>query len=190
MLSSIHPLGERSKGNRWWLTVAAHVVGGAAGGAAIGAALGFAGSIVPSGARWAVAGLAVAAAASDLGMLPQPSWRRQVDERWLQLYRGWVYGIGYGFQLGMGLVTIVTTATVYVVFAVAVFAGSGRDGALLGALFGATRGATVLAASGVRTTEGLRRFHQRLTRTGRRTRWLAPTADLLVAASMVAALRS
>jgi hypothetical protein len=31
-----------------------------------------------------------------------PSWQRQVDERWLTTYRGWVYGAGFGFQLGAG----------------------------------------------------------------------------------------
>ena len=37
MLSSIHPLGERAKGNAYWITATAHVVGATAGGLALGA---------------------------------------------------------------------------------------------------------------------------------------------------------
>ena len=35
MLSSIHPLGEAGRGQRWWLTVAAHVAGSVLGGALV-----------------------------------------------------------------------------------------------------------------------------------------------------------
>ena len=40
MLGSITPLGERGRGSRWGVTVAAYLVGSAAGGAALGASLG------------------------------------------------------------------------------------------------------------------------------------------------------
>ena len=43
MLSSITPLGERGRGNRWALTAAAYVVASAAGGLLAGAVLGLAG---------------------------------------------------------------------------------------------------------------------------------------------------
>ena len=33
-----------------------------------------------------------------------------VHEQWLTRYRGWVYGVGFGAQLGFGLVTIITSA--------------------------------------------------------------------------------
>ena len=37
--------------------------------------------------------------------------RRQVNEDWMARYRGWAYGAGFGLQLGLGVVTIVTTAS-------------------------------------------------------------------------------
>src|SRR2546423_1740210 len=40
MLASIHPLGERVRGNRWWLTAAAHIAASALAGALAGAGAG------------------------------------------------------------------------------------------------------------------------------------------------------
>src|SRR4051812_15517882 len=114
MLASISPLGERARGSRWSLTVAAHVVGSAAGGALAGAVLGLAGSVLPvsdRGRGWLVIALLVVAVAFEVvPTLRLPTIHRQVDEGWLGRYRGWVYGVGYGFQLGLGAVTIVTTS--------------------------------------------------------------------------------
>ena len=42
-----------------------------------------------------------------------PIHRRQVNERWLDQYRPWVYGAGFGWQIGTGLSTYITTAAVY-----------------------------------------------------------------------------
>ena len=50
--------------------------------------------------------------AVDLSNRTVPGPRRQVDERWLDRYRGWVYGVGYGSQLGLGIVTVVIVAFV------------------------------------------------------------------------------
>jgi hypothetical protein len=170
MLSSIHPLGERARANRWGITVTAHVVGSTVGGALSGALLGGLGALLAHagagrGARVAVAlAIALFAVAVDAGRGPR--WartpRRQVDERWLTAYRGWVYGAGYGVQLGMGGVTIVTAATVYALGAVAIASGSLPAGALIGAAFGLARGLTVLAARSVHTPEELMAFHRAL----------------------------
>ena len=121
MLTSITPLGERGRGNRWghtaaWL-VAGHVVGGALlGGAVVSLAAAARSLGVPRVSGTAstgfvvatVAALAVLAIGFDLlgGRVPG---RRQVDERWLTTYRGWVYGFGFGVQLGFGLGTVVNT---------------------------------------------------------------------------------
>src|SRR3954452_25200529 len=121
MLSSIHPLGERVRHSRWWLTTTAYVSGSIAGGAVLGALAGLAGWFVLRGllgrsAGWpAVFAVCVITAILELtaGRLRLPSWRRQVNEDWLSRYRGWVYGVGYGFQLGLGVVTIITTAALY-----------------------------------------------------------------------------
>src|SRR5580693_517801 len=117
MLASINPLGERARGNRWGWTVVGYTVAAVAAAAALGAALGALGGLGAHGAGWrlpAIGGVALAAGIADLaapGRLLSP--RRQVDEGWLSRYRGWVYGVGFGAQLGVGVVTVVTSATVY-----------------------------------------------------------------------------
>src|SRR5216117_975852 len=118
MLASITPLGERGRGTRWPVTVLFFVAGSAAAGLALGGLLGLAGAAagvarVGLGERVfilvavTVAGVALEAGAFGL-KLPGP--RRQVNEEWLDVYRGWVYGFGFGFQLGLGEVTVVTTS--------------------------------------------------------------------------------
>jgi hypothetical protein len=131
MLSSITPLGERARRQRWWLTVAFYLAGSVSAGICLGALLGLAGSVVHAAVRPAssmVAGatgvLALAAALIDLVSAPFPTVHRQVNEDWLRRYRGWVYGLGYGMQLGLGVVTIVTSTSVYLVLAIAVLSGA------------------------------------------------------------------
>jgi hypothetical protein len=168
MLSSIHPLGERARSNRWWLTVTAFVLGATAGGAALGGAAGAFGRLAGTESwsdRTRAAVVVVAAAGAlvaDLSPRRFSPVRRQVDERWLHTYRGWVYGVGYGAQLGVGLVTIVVTATLYLVIVLAALTGSVVAGAVVGATFGAARGATLLAGRGLTSPERLRQFHRRL----------------------------
>jgi MFS family permease len=163
MLASITPLGERGRGRRWGSTVAAYVAGSALGGASVGALAGLLGSLVLADVGWtARAALVAAALAIGLllelaGVLPGP--RRQVDESWLDTYRGWVYGAGFGFQIGVGITTVVVTSAVYVVIAASFASASLGAGAAIGALAGALRGATLLAASRVRTPEALLRLH-------------------------------
>src|SRR5260370_152347 len=117
MLASIHPLGERARGNRWIVTVAWFVAGSAAGGAAVGGLIGAA--LSRAGARLdplPIAVLCIITSAVEASGRAVPSRRRQVNEDWLVRYRGWVYGSGFGFQLGTGLATTVTTPAVYLTF--------------------------------------------------------------------------
>src|SRR5665213_265632 len=107
MLASITPLGERGRQSHWTVTVAAFALGATAAGAVAGALLGALGMLLPGGltghARTVVVALAlIAALALDLSATTVPGPRRQVDERWLDRYRGWVYGLGFGSQLGLG----------------------------------------------------------------------------------------
>src|ERR1700748_1348549 len=118
MLASITPLGERGRRSRWWITVSAFLLSATAAAASAGALLGALGSLAaPTQAhvRLAVllAGIGVAIV---LDGLPRavPGPRRQVDERWLDEYRGWVYGAGYGAQLGLRVTTGVSSAATYV----------------------------------------------------------------------------
>src|SRR3954447_25377358 len=152
MLSSISPLGERARAARWGLTVTAYVVGSLVGGMLLGAVAGAVGSALPRqwltspAAVWAVVTLLLVALVLDLrsGQLGPPSWRRQVDEAWLARYRGWVYGLGFGLQLGLGVVTIVTSSTVYATVVLAGVTGSAGTGAPLGTLISHARDVPVV----------------------------------------------
>jgi hypothetical protein len=188
MLASITPLGERARGSRWGLTVAFYVAGATGAGAAAGAAAGLAGSLVWSGdgaldARAAVLGGALAiGAALDLGGR-LPTFRRQVNEDWLREYRGWVYGAGFGGQLGLGVTTIVTTSLVYATLLAAFLSAGAVRGAAIGAAFGFARGATLLAGARVRRPADLVRLHRRI------DRWRVPVrAGTLATQALLAVL--
>ena len=166
MLTSISPLGERARGNRWWLTVWWLSLGAVLGGAAVGVALGAVGQSLagPLGddARLVVlAGACTAAAAWDMSGRRMPG-RRQVNEDWLVSYRSWVYGAGFGLQLGAAVATVVNTALVPLFMLAALLAGKVTAGLVIGAAFGAARGGSMVLSSRVRTTDDLRRLHRRL----------------------------
>ncbi len=173
MLSSITPLGERGRGNRWGLTATAYIAASTAGGLVAGSLLGLAGLGLRMAARppgvallSVVAVVCLAALAVELRAATRlPTTRRQVNERWLDAYRGWVYGAGFGFQLGLGLVTIVTTAAVFAMAALAVLAGlagSFSGAIVIGAVFGSVRALPILAFAGARDWPSLQRRHRRL----------------------------
>lgn len=171
MLSSISPLGERARNSRWWVTTTAYLLGSLAGGLALGAVAGLLGSLLPTAVREARGPLVVAALlcfvgfALDLRGAPSvPSWRRQVDERWLTAYRGWVYGLGFGVQLGFGLVTIVTSTTTYAVVLLAALSGQLGAGMVVGATFGLVRALPALLMVGVRDRDHLHVVFDRVER--------------------------
>jgi hypothetical protein len=170
MLGSITPLGERARGRRWGVTVAAFMTGSTLGGVAIGSVLGALGSLVTSGlgvrSRFVAIGVAAA-----LGVILEarpglrlPSVARQVNEEWMTRYRGWVYGAGFGLQLGLGVVTVVTTSAIYAAFLAAILTGSVAGGLIVGTTFGLVRGTTILSAARVRRSGQLGRVHDVLRR--------------------------
>jgi len=189
MLASINPLVERSRNSRFGITFAAFVVGSLAGGALLGGVAGGAGALAREVAAWspeatggAVIALCTVALLLDLrvaGIRP-PTVRHQVNEDWLTEYRGWLYGAGFGFQLGMGVVTIVTTATVYVTFFLAFLAGAVPAGLLVGAVFGLVRALPMLLVTRVHDPAQLRR-------TMRRAQTWAPRAQWAALLSLIAA---
>ena len=188
MLSSITPLGERGRQRSWGATVTAYAVGSVVAGSALGALLG----LLPApSARTGLVVLAAAcalAAALDLRPALLPTVRRQVNEDWLGVYRGWVCGAGFGLQLGLGVVTIVTTAAVYVVLVAAAVSGSVAAGAAVGGTFGLVRALPALTLRRVTSTQQLVRLSRRL------EQWAGParhgtvvTLAALCAASLAAA---
>ena len=188
MLASITPLGERGRNATWAITVTAFAIGASVAGAAVGALLGALGSVVLPGFVSTQTRLAVLAGAVALAIvldaIPRgvPGPRRQVNERWLDEYRGWVYGLGYGVQLGVGVTTVVSSAGTYVAMAAAFLAARPAAGAAIVGCFGAIRGLTLLAAVGVRTPPQLLAMHRAMSRWQRRVRW----GGVLVLAGMLA----
>ena len=199
MLSSIHPFGERARGSTWGTTVTAYVVGAVAGGALIGGLFGTAGFVLLEltglpGAALVVAALTAVAAGlvldSGIGGWRVPSIKRQVNEDWLNAYRGWVYGVGFGFQLGFGLDVIVTSAATYAMLALAFLSASPLGGVVIGGVFGVVRGMAILAGARVTTPELLRRFHRRLQELAAWARRLVVATEAAVVAMLAVALYS
>ncbi len=117
-----------------------------------------------------------------------PTLRRQVSEDWLGRYRGWVYGGGFGVQLGVGVATTVTTAALYAGVALLVMLGATGDLATAqaaGAAFGVARALPVLAGARVHDPERLRRRVQRVAAAATRSRVAAGSSLCLLGASLV-----
>src|SRR4051794_32336867 len=187
MLASITPLGERSRGFTWWHTATAFAVGAIGAGLGIGVLLGALGALLLGEPRPGIVLAIVALAAlADLAGLRPPSSRRQVNENWLGRYRGWVYGVGYGGQLGVGVATIVTTAATYAALALAFVCGSPSLGALIGGTYGAVRAASLLQARGVADTSALMALHRRLLALRRPVRRGTLALELLALAAVAA----
>jgi hypothetical protein len=161
MLASISPLGERTRRQSYAVTVTAYVVASTIAGAALGLALGATGAVVVPASRTGAVLLALALDRSfPDGRLPGP--QRQVDERWLTAYRGWVYGAGFGAQLGVGVTTFVTVSAIYVALLGAFLAGSALAGLAVGATFGLARALPVFLTADVHEPGALRARVRRL----------------------------
>lgn len=190
MLTSITPLGERGRNSRWGVTVSAFVIGSTTAGALLGAAVGGLGalganlSLTTSIRLLVLIGAVLIGAVLDLelGGLRLPSVARQVNEDWMRSYRGWVYGLGYGFQLGLGFLTVVSASAVYLAFGAALLSASPGFGALIGATFGFARAAVIFATAGVDTPAGLIALAKALKRRRR------PTVAVAIAAQAALAL--
>ena len=182
MLTSITPLGERGRGNRWRTTSAWLIFGHVVGGSALGLLLAAVGAILvllglepaPATATAILSVVVLGSAVFDLSGRRIPG-RRQVDERWLTKYRGWVYGLGFGVQLGLGFVTVVNTALFVAVCFAAVLLPA-TNSLLLGVVYGVTRGLVASVNGRIRDTASLRRMHRRLDSLERPVRWGAAMA--------------
>lgn len=163
MLSSLNPMSERARGHRFSATACWYVVGSIAGGALLGAgcavgAFGFGRLDAPDTVGWALAlaGAAVAVASdTGIGGWSLPTHPRQVDERWLDRYRRWIYASGYGIQIGSGFATYIMTAGVYLTALLAVVTGSPAQALTAGLTFGLVRGLGVLIAAPARDPRSL-----------------------------------
>jgi hypothetical protein len=172
MLSSITPLSESGRGHRYWATVTWFIAGALLGGltlgsvAALGAmavsSLGF--STTASAALVVLAGIVTLASDLRVGGFHLPENPRQVERSWLDRYRPWVYGLGFGWQLGVGVATFVMSASVYLMVVVAAATGEPWLALAVVTLFGLIRGLAVLPAARVRTPADLGELHRRIER--------------------------
>ncbi|MDZ7676640.1 MAG: hypothetical protein U5K30_16420 [Acidimicrobiales bacterium] len=183
MLSSMTPVSERARGHRWGVTVSWYVLGAVVGGATIGALLAIPAAAVgvldPSVevALAVVAAVGLVAAAADLEVLRLPWHGRQVDEEWFDLFRPWVYASGFGWQVGTGVATYLTTAGLYFSAAAVVMTGEPLVAVAAGVGFGFIRGLMALPGGRLTTFESMTRLHAQL------DAWADPSRRL-TAASM------
>ncbi|MCJ7438468.1 MAG: hypothetical protein MUP97_12000 [Acidimicrobiia bacterium] len=189
MLSSITPMSERARNQHWGVTATWFVIGAVAGGATLGAltallAAGVA-ALDPTTLTLAAigAGCALVAASLDLGAfgLAPPYLRRQVNEIWLGTYRGWLYGVGFGWQIGVGITTYVMTAAVFLTIALAALTTDPLVAFAIATLFGLIRGLGVLLARKIDSPAQLASFHRRFHDLGPSTRAAAIVVQLVVA---------
>jgi MFS family permease len=196
MLSSLTPLAEIGRGHRYRTTVVWFIIGGVIGGCALGAlgaglavgmrALGPPGSVVLG----IVAAVALIAVASDLELFGfhLPVHHRQVNERWLDQFRPWVYGIGFGMQIGSGLATYIMTSALYLLLVIAALSQSVALALTLGVVFGLVRGLAVLLGRTITSPDTLRSFHRHFSTVGPRVRTLTISVESGCAGTCVLAL--
>ena len=195
MLSTITPMGERARRYSYGGTAVWFVAGAVLGGATLGAAAALlaagVGALDPSdGTRVAVAaGAAAVAAASDaqVGGFRLPGHRRQVNEVWLDRYRSWVYGGGFGWQIGVGLATFIVTAAVYLMVVLAALTGSPIAAVAICTGFGLLRGLAVLLSRQATTPARLQALHRRFDALSAPSRALTIAAQVGLAAVAAAA---
>jgi len=174
MLASITPLSQGGRGHGYRATTIWFVVGGVLGGLTLGAvmaalALGVGAlSLTPTGVAGIALALTLLSVASDAGVggFHLPVHHRQVNERWLDQYRPWVYGAGFGFQIGAGLATYIRTAAVYLLIALGALSGDPGLALLAGGLFGLVRGNAVFLGRGIVSSATLSAFHRRFQQWG------------------------
>jgi hypothetical protein len=193
MLSTITPVSERAKGNSYRSTATWFIVGSGAGGATLGAALALGAlglrALHPAPTALGIAALVAAliATGSDAGVtgLRLPIHRRQVNERWLDQYRPWVYGGGFGWQIGTGLVTYITTAAVYLMVVLAILTASPVAAMAVGLGFGLLRGLAVLLNRRITDPVDLLAFHRRFFEAGPLVGRIVTIVELVVALVLV-----
>ncbi len=197
MLASITPLSEVGRGHRFRTTAVWYVAGSVMGGVTLGlcvAGLTVAVDRISLTSRAVtLVGLAASAVAvlsdSRLVGFQLPVHHRQVNERWLDRFRPWVYGAGFGWQIGTGLATYIMTSAVYLMIVLSALSGQPLLGVLVGALFGLVRGLSVYLGRQITSTEALSAFHRRFFTFGPTARRVTVAVEV-VATVLFAALLS
>lgn len=191
MLSSMTPVTEQARGHRWGITAAWYLAGAVAGGLTIGAVLAGLAAVValvdPSNAvtLTVLAVVALLTAMSDLKVGPDlPIHRRQVDEDWFNRYRRWVYASGFGWQIGTGLFTYITTACLYLIVVASALSADPLFALGVGVGFGTLRGLAVFLGAPLRDFGAVSRLHARLDRWAEPSRVLTGTVQAVLAVAV------
>lgn len=195
MLSTITPLGEQGRGNRFRTTAIWFVLGATLGGATLGLSAALLAVVigavdVSTTTALALGGvLAIGTAVADAGLfgIRIPYHRRQVNELWLDDYRSWVYGGGFGFQIGIGFATYIMTSALVLLVALAALTGNPFTALALGTLFGFARGLGVLPGARLTTPAKLAEFHRRFDARTVSSRQLVIVTQLVVAVVAIGA---
>jgi hypothetical protein len=193
MLSQINPIAEAGRGRRYGRTATWFVAGATLGGLSLGAVCAIGATAVDRAGVSSAAALGVVSIAATLAAVVDtrllgfgpPFLRRQVDEDWLNRYRPWVYGGGFGWQIGVGFTTYVMTAAVPLAVVCAVCSAAPWFALAIGTMFGFARGLTVLLSARLRTQSALYDFHRRFSERGdplRRTIIVVQLAVAVIAA--------
>jgi hypothetical protein len=190
MLSQIAPFTERARGQRYRVTAVFFVVGSVVGGATLGVAVALGAAVLaavdvsPDAALAVAAVAALLAAAVDAGTLGArpPFFRRQVNEDWLPRYRGWLYGAGFGWQVGVGVATYIMTAAVFLTAALAMLTADPVAAFLIAVAFGLVRGLTVFLTARAQTPAQLQSFHRRF------DAWGEPVRRAVIGVQVIAAI--
>jgi hypothetical protein len=169
-------------------------LGSLAGGATLGVGLGVLAAVVrvvalpDAVAALLVAVIALVCAASDLrvGGFRLPAHTRQVNEDWFVSYRRWVYAAGFGWQLGVGLATFITTAAVYLMIAAAALTANVLGAFLVGIAFAAVRALAFMPARSLTTLDAVGALARRIESWGDASRILTAAAQCMVALAAVA----
>jgi MFS family permease len=170
MLSTITPLGERSRGHSYAWSMCWYLIGATAGGACLGACLSAGSGVLsavglPRGVESILTAVAlVVGLAGDARLIRLPDRPRQVNERWLERYRPWAYSSGFGWQIGTGVATYVMTDATYALIVASMLVLTPLSALAMGTMFGLVRGACLLVGSSVTTPGKLRSLHARLAR--------------------------
>jgi hypothetical protein len=180
MLSTLNPVSERARGHRFWVTACWYVAGAVVGGVLLGLgcavlAVSFGGLDAPSSRAWSVAlagSLLAVLSDARVGGWSLPLHPRQVDERWVDKYRRWLYASGYAVQIGSGFATYIMTAGVYLVALLAALTGSPTQAFAGGVAFGLARGLCIIVAAPARTPDRLALVIRRI------DSWAGPSAAL------------
>ena len=182
MLSVITPLQEQGRGNRFRATALWFLLGATVGGAMFGGlmavlAVGWGRLGVGAEAALLIVTFGALVAVISDGRLfgfQLPGHDRQVNERWLDQYRSWVYGGGFGWQIGTGLATYIMTSGLYLLIIIAAVSASTSGAIILGTVFGLVRGLAVFAAREVTNLETLNELHRRF------EQWRQPVRKLTI----------